>query len=73
MLAMLLACASYSGFYVAPSAAPARIALAFLCFLMVLNNLNTLLARLPPLLLPHEGEHTRVWLSTPSGIEPEAP
>jgi len=62
IFAMLLVAASYSGFYVSPSAAPARIALAFLCFLMVLNNLNMLLSRLPPLLLPESG-NSRVWMS----------
>ena len=41
--------------------APARVALAFLCFLMVLNSLNAALARLPALATPAAGY--RVWLS----------
>ena len=48
----------------APAAAPARVTLAFLCFLMVLNNLNGLLGRLPPLLTPDsQSGNKRVWMS----------
>ena len=61
-VAIFLVCAAYSGFFVTPSAAPARVSLAFLCFLMVLNNLNSILARLPPLLMP-KGDGERIWIS----------
>ena len=44
-VSVLLVAASSLGFYLPVSAAPARVALAFLCFLMVLNNLNAVLAR----------------------------
>ena len=40
--------ASYSGFFISPGAAPARVALAFLCTLMVLNNMNAIRGSLPP-------------------------
>lgn len=61
VVAVLLVIASYSGFYISPAAAPARIALAFLCFLMVLNNLNSVYSKLPPLVRFSDGE--RVWIS----------
>uniref|UniRef100_A0A7S2J9A2 Neurotransmitter-gated ion-channel ligand-binding domain-containing protein n=1 Tax=Haptolina brevifila TaxID=156173 RepID=A0A7S2J9A2_9EUKA len=60
IMSILFVCAAYAGFYVSPAAAPARIALAFLCFLMVLNNVTTLYARLPPLKSAQKG---RVWIS----------
>lgn len=44
-VAVLLVAAAYCGFFIPAAAAPARVALAFLCFLMVLNNLNAVLAR----------------------------
>lgn len=49
--------ATYSGLFISPAAAPGRIALAFLCFLMVLNNLTSVMSQLPPL-----DSHTNVWL-----------
>ena len=61
-VAIFLVCAAYSGFYVSANAAPARISLAFLCFLMVLNNLNTILDRLPPLKMP-KGPGERIWIN----------
>jgi len=57
-VAVLLLLASYLGFFIAPAAAPARVALAFLCFLMVLNNLHSVLASLPP--LPQN--NYRIWM-----------
>lgn len=39
--------ASYSGFFVSAAAAPARVALGFLCTLMVLNNMNAIRGDLP--------------------------
>jgi hypothetical protein len=38
LFSILLLVATYSGLWVSPTAAPARVTLAFLCFLMVLNN-----------------------------------
>lgn len=49
--------ASYSGFYISPAAAPARVALGFLCFLMVLNNLNDVRK-----ILPHGLDPFQSWL-----------
>jgi hypothetical protein len=60
--AFLLACASYTGFYMNPTAAPARVSLAFLTFLMVLNNVNGVLSRLPQLEDPTAHQEERVWL-----------
>ena len=48
-VAILLTTASWAGFFIDKNAVPGRIALAFLTFLMVLNNLNSTLQRLPPL------------------------
>ncbi|KAL1512370.1 hypothetical protein AB1Y20_005628 [Prymnesium parvum] len=47
VVGMLFVIASYTGFFISPGAAPARIALGFLCFLMVLNNLNAVRGKLP--------------------------
>ena len=58
LVGVLLVLASWSGFFISPAAAPARIALAFLCFLMVLNNLNAVYRSLPQL-----QSDDRVWLS----------
>jgi len=56
-VALLLVVASYTGFWIPAAAAPARTALAFLCFLMVLTNLQAVERKLPPLTLTHD-----VWL-----------
>jgi len=58
LVGVLLVLASWSGFFISPAAAPARVALAFLCFLMVLNNLNAVYRSLPQL-----QSDDRVWLS----------
>lgn len=58
LVAVLLVLASWSGFFISPAAAPARITLAFLCFLMVLNNLYAVYRSLPQL-----QSDDRVWLS----------
>lgn len=57
IVAVLLVVASYTGFWIPAAATPARVALAFLCFLMVLTNLHAVQQKLPPLMLTH-----RVWL-----------
>ena len=54
---VLLTVASYSGFYISPAAAPGRIALAFLCMLLVLNNVNAVYAQLPDI-----STNNRIWL-----------
>merc|ERR1719270_2360421 len=56
-VAILLVVASYTGFWIPAAAAPARTALAFLCFLMVLTNLQAVERKLPPLMLTRH-----VWL-----------
>jgi len=48
---------AYTGFFISPAAAPARVALGFLCFLMVLNNLNVIRSALPRGLEP-----SKSWL-----------
>jgi hypothetical protein len=53
----MLLVANYAGLYISPGAVPARISLAFLCFLMVLNNLAAVRTQLPPL-----NTTTRCWL-----------
>ena len=49
--------ATYSGLFITHGAAPGRIALSFLCFLMVLNNLHAVHAKLPAL-----SANESVWL-----------
>jgi len=64
VISVLLVLATYSGLFVSAAAAPGRIALAFLCFLMVLNNLNSTFGSLPS--LPANGIWSlglgKVWL-----------
>jgi len=47
VVSIIFVLAGYMGFYISPAAAPGRIALAFLCFLMVLNNTNAVRGALP--------------------------
>jgi len=53
-VALLLVVASYTGFWIPAAVAPARITLAFVCFLMVLTNRQAVASKLPPLMLTHE-------------------
>jgi len=55
---IMMVVASYSGFYISPQAAPGRITLAFLCTLIVINNMNAVYSRLPDM----QGQE-RVWLA----------
>merc|ERR1719453_388810 len=57
MMGLLLVMAAYTGFYIPPGVAPARVALGFLCFMMVLNNINATVNKLPPMLAKD-----RVWM-----------
>merc|ERR1719440_482039 len=57
MMGGMLVLAAYTGFYIPPGVAPARVALGFLCFMMVLNNINATVNKFPPLL-----SYQRVWM-----------
>jgi hypothetical protein len=57
VVGVLLVFATYSGLFVSAAAAPGRIALAFLCFLMVLNNLNAVTSQ-----MPDQAANSRIFL-----------
>jgi hypothetical protein len=58
-IAILLVCAAYLGFFISPAAVPARVAISFLCFLITINNMNSVISRLPA--LPRATGDNRVW------------
>lgn len=55
---VLLLLSAYTGFFVSPAAAPARVALTFLCTLITLNNMNSVHLRLPAM-----RSAERVWIA----------
>lgn len=57
--AVLLVIACYCGFFISAAAVPARVTLDFICFLMVLTNMNTVYQSLPPL----RTQDSSVWLT----------
>ena len=48
VVAFLFVFAAYTSFWISPAAAPARVGLGFLCFLLVLNNTNAVRVGRPP-------------------------
>merc|ERR1712032_496269 len=60
-VSILLTAASYTGFFIAPAAAPARVALGFLTFLMVMNNVDAVLKEMPDRPSGKDGGE-QIWL-----------
>merc|ERR1712032_573872 len=61
LVSVLLTAASYTGFFIAPAAAPARVALGFLTFLMVMNNVDAVLKEMPDRPSGRDGGE-QIWL-----------
>jgi len=49
LITIILVLANYSGLYINPAAVPGRVALSFLSFLMVLNQMKAVFEMLPPI------------------------